>query len=212
MLAPPPPAGGVAGVPPAGAARAAPRVVDWMLGACPALEVDDAVLHRAVHVLDRALARLVVEESDMLTLAAAALVLASKYEECDCLTARYAAPRLQLDAGRVARMEWRAAAALGYRVGGGTARCWARHLGVTLTPLRRYLLDQALLDGAARALPPPALARQVREAPDRPGPWLARLRAFAQEISPSDARHLASKHGACVGGAGLVPRALRPRG
>ena len=124
------------------------------------------MLHRAVHVLDRALARLVVEESDMLTLAAAALVLASKYEECNCLTARYAAPRLQLDAGRVARMEWRAAAALGYRVGGGTARCWARHLGVTLTPLRRYLLDQALLDGA-RALPPrrwPARCRRRRTA------------------------------------------------
>ena len=91
-------------------------------------------------------------------------------------------------------MEWRAARALGYRLGGGTARCWALRLGVTLTPLHRYLLDQTLLDSDTMELPRPALARQLRGAETHPSPWRARLRRFAEATKHGGCRALRAKH------------------
>ena len=212
--------------PEARAARAC--VVDWLVGACPKLELGDAVLHRAVHLLDCVMQRDPVDLSDLQTLAGATLVLASKYEESDCITASHlvsiAGGAFFGDCGQVARMEWRAARALGYRLGGGTARCWALHLaaisekgagglaatreeGPHLTPLRRYLLDQALLDGAALALARPTLARQILRAERAPAPWLERLRIF-EDTMVRLPRALLSKHSGCVDLRGAVPLQL----
>ena len=209
--------------PEARAARAC--VVDWLVGACPKLELGDAVLHRAVHLLDCVMQRDPVDLSDLQTLAGATLVLASKYEESDCITASSIDGGAFFgDCGQVARMEWRAARALGYRLGGGTARCWALHLaaisekgagglaatreeGPHLTPLRRYLLDQALLDGAALALARPTLARQILRAERAPAPWLERLRIF-EDTMVRLPRALLSKHSGCVDLRGAVPLQL----
>ena len=97
-------------------------------------------------------------------------MLASKYEEAECIITRdvVQAAHGDLRMDDVIRLEWRAARALGYRLDGGTARCWVLHLlGVKmrdLPPDVRYRLDRSLLLGEYLALPPRwrALVPKVR--------------------------------------------------
>ncbi len=104
--------------------------------------------------------------SNLPELAAAALVLASKYEDVECILAQDIARHEDtLSAAGIAQTEWRAARALGYRLGGGTARCWALHLLRGCKPYNEkelsYVLDRALLDGETLPLPRPTLAQQI---------------------------------------------------
>ena len=164
---------GLGGHPAAGLAWTTPDydkrfwVVDWLIGICQGLDLGDEVLHRGVHLMDRVMQIAPVPLSDLHALAGAALVLASKYEEAECIITRdvVQAAHGDLRMDDVIRLEWRAARALGYRLDGGTARCWVLHLlGVKmrdLPPDVRYRLDRSLLLGEYLALPRPTLARQL---------------------------------------------------
>ena len=171
------------------------QVTDWMIGLCQRLRLDDAVLHRAVHLLDLVMHRDPVPISNLTELAAAALVLASKYEDVECIIASDIEEEDRtLTAKAVSQMEWHAARALDYRVGGGTARCWALHLLLGSTYDARelsYVLDRALLDGKMLSLSRPVLAQQIV--------W--RLREGAQKMDdcPSDAVLCLQKHATYLG-------------